>query len=82
MTREDALIVMAWLATHPGSDANTLGRIVTNGGTPRQVSRAGHLVASDLCRFGYVRAIRETGRNQSRLLYTLTRDGRRLLKDL
>ena len=81
MRSEDALIVMAWLATHPGSDANTLGRLVTNGGTPRQVSSAGHYVATDLCRFGYAKATRETGRNQSRLLYTLTAKGRRALKE-
>ena len=80
MRREDALIVMAWLATHPGSDANTLGRLVTNGGTPRQVSSVGQHIAADLRRFGYVKATRETGRNQSRLLYTLTREGRRILK--
>jgi len=80
MRSEDALIVMAWLASHPGSDANTLGRIVTNGGTPRQVSRAGYHVALDLRRFGYVEATRVEGRNQSRLLYTLTPAGRRLLR--
>jgi len=69
--------VMAWLATHPGSDANTLGRIVTNGGNPHQVSNAGWRVAVDLCRFGYVKAARDS---QRRLLYTLTPKGRRVLK--
>jgi predicted transcriptional regulator len=73
---EDALLVMAWLASHPRSDSNTLGRIVTNGGTPKQVSSAGHHVASDLCRFGYVEATRE----KNRMLYTLTPKGRRLLE--
>jgi len=81
MRHEDALLVMAWLASHPGSDANTLGRIVTNGGTPRQVSRAGHYVASDLRRFGYVKVTLEKGRNQNRRLYSLTLKGRRLLKE-
>jgi hypothetical protein len=81
MRHEDALLVMAWLAAHPGSDSNTLGRIVTNGGTPKQVSSAGYHVALDLCRFGYVKATRETGRNQSRTLYTLTPKGRQLLKE-
>ena len=69
---------MAWLATHPGSDANTLGRIVTDRGTPRQVSSAGRYVAADLCRFGYAKAARVEGRNQ--LLYTLTHKGRQALK--
>ena len=77
MNREDALIVMAWLASHPRSDANTLGRLVTNGGTPHQVSSAGHHAAADLCRFGYVKATRDQGR----LLYTLTPAGRRLLRE-
>ena len=80
MKREDALIVMAWLSSHPGSDANTLGRLVTNSGTPKQVSSAGHHVATDLCRFGYAKATRVEGRNQSRLLYSLTPKGERLLK--
>jgi hypothetical protein len=81
MRHEDALLVMAWLASHPRSDSNTLGRIVTNGGTPKQVSSAGWHIASDLCRFGYVTATREKGRNQSRLVYTLTPKGRQLLKE-
>jgi len=80
MRREDALLVMAWLASHPQSDSNTLGRIVTNGGTPKQVSSAGYHVASDLRRFGYVKATREKSRNQSRMLYSLTLKGRCLLK--
>jgi len=78
MSREDAIIVMAWLATHPGSDANTLGRVITNGGTPHQVSSAGWRVAADLCRFGYVKAARD---DQRRLRYTLTLKGRRVLKE-
>lgn len=80
MRREDALLVMAWLATHPGSDANTLGRIVTDRGTPRQVSSAGYHVAADLCRFGYAKVARARGCKQARLRYSLTPKGRRLLK--
>jgi len=74
--RDDALLVMAWLATHPGSDANTLGRIITDGGTVQFVSNRGSRVAGELRRFGYVEARREG----SRLLYTLTLAGRRALK--
>ena len=74
------LLAMAWLAAHPGSDANTLGRIVTDRGTPRQVSGIGHHIALDLCRFGYAKAARTKGCKKSRLRYTLTRQGKRLLK--
>ena len=74
------LLAMAWLLAHPGSDANTLGRIVTDRGTPRQVSGVGHHIASDLCRFGYAKAMRTKGCKQGRLRYSLTPKGRRLLK--
>jgi len=80
MRSEDALIVMAWLATHPKSDANALGRLVTNGGTPRQVSSVGQRIAADLRRFGYVKAARDEGCRYNRLCYTLTPAGRRALK--
>lgn len=80
MTREDALLAMAWLASHPGSDVNALGRVVTDRGTPRQVSGVGRHIALGLCRFGYAKAARTRGCKQSRLCYTLTRKGRRVLK--
>jgi predicted transcriptional regulator len=78
---QDALIVMAWLASHPGSDANTLGRLVTNGGSPQRVSNAGWRIASELRRSGLVEVTHEPNRNQRRLLYSLTPKGRRLLKE-
>lgn len=73
---QDALLVMAWLATHPNSDANALGRLVTDGGTPHQVSSAGWRIAANLRRFGFVKATVAKGR----LLYSLTPEGRRRLK--
>ena len=81
LRHEDALVVMAWLASHPRSDSNTLGRIVTNGGTRRRMGHQLRASHRTLCRFGYVTATREKGRNQSRLVYTLTPKGRQLLKE-